>query len=95
MKESPTYLEFLFLSLFSWNFHALVLADEVSPLFLLIFAPFISFSLCRGSCIYCRDTLLVGSFFLENHLMGRIEIETRNEKDSHIDTPSMAVTLGM
>jgi hypothetical protein len=54
------------------------LADEISPLFLLILAPF-SFFFEDPS--FVGDRLFLQEFsFVKDHLMGRIKIGTRNKK---------------
>jgi hypothetical protein len=83
LRSLPLVLNFSSSS-FHGAFHALVLADEVLPLLLLIIAPFFfylfSFFRIFLEFFFCwGETLLVGVLFLENHLMGRIKVETRNK----------------
>ena len=89
MKVSPTWLAFS--SSFSLEaFHALVLADEVSPLFfwslLLLFLSFsffffLFFSLFfRGSFLLGERLFLLKASWRRITYMDRIKVETRNER---------------
>jgi hypothetical protein len=56
------------------------LADEVSPLFLLFLAPFSFFFFFEDPSSIGERLFLQKNSFVEDYLMGRINVRTRNGK---------------
>jgi hypothetical protein len=68
-------------SFFHGDFHALVLADQVSPLFLLFLAPFFFLFFFEDILLLLRrDSSCKNFAFVEENLMGRIKVGTMKGK---------------